>query len=187
MSPIYRSPRTARRARARRQGGFALYEILISLLITAFGVLGYIGFQARTSVAQFEGYQRTQALMLINDMAERISLNRGNAVAYVADNIGVADPGDCTVAANLAARDTCEWAQLIRGAAETEDAANVGAMLNARACITNPAPNEYVISLVWQGVQPSGAPTTVCGQGLYQSEDTRRAVTTRVQIADLDA
>ena len=174
-------------AQPRRQQGFALYEILISLLITAFGVLGYIGFQARTSVAQFEGYQRTQALMLINDMAERIALNRGNAVAYVADNIGVADPGDCTVAANLAARDTCEWAQLIRGAAETEDAANVGAMLNARACITNPAPNEYVISLVWQGVQPSGAPTTVCGQGLYQSEDTRRAVTTRVQIADLDA
>lgn len=171
----------------RSQQGFALYEILISLLITAFGVLGYIGFQARTSVAQFEGYQRTQALMLINDMAERISLNRANAIAYVANDIGVADPGACPVGALDAAADICQWAQLIRGAAETEDGANVGAMINARACITNPAPNEYVISLVWQGVQPSGAPTTACGQNQYQSEDTRRAVTTRVQIADLDA
>lgn len=176
-----------RTARPRQQRGMALYEILISLLITAFGVLGYIGFQARTSVAQFEGYQRTQALMLINDMAERISLNRANAAAYVADDIGVADPGDCTTAANLAMRDICEWADLIRGAAETQDAANAGAMLNARACITSPVANEYVISLVWQGVQASGAPTTPCGQDDYESEETRRAVTTRVQIADLDA
>jgi type IV pilus assembly protein PilV len=173
----------------RQQQGIALIEILISLLITAFGVLGYIGFQARTSVAQLEGYQRTQALMLLNDMAERISLNRENAAAYVANDIGVADPGNCALAANRAAADICEWASLIRGVAEEEDGASVGAMINARACITRPivGADEFVISLVWQGVQASGAPTTACGQGAYASEDTRRAVTTRVQIADLGA
>lgn len=170
-----------------KQQGIALLEILISLLITAFGVLGYIGFQARTSVAQLEGYQRTQALMLINDMAERISLNRENAAAYVADDIGVANPGDCALAVGRVAADTCEWASLIRGVAEEEDGASVGAMINARACITSLAANDFVISLVWQGVQPSGAPNTACGQGAYASEETRRAVTTRVHIADLGA
>lgn len=170
-----------------KQQGIALLEILISLLITAFGVLGYIGFQARTSVAQLEGYQRTQALMLINDMAERISLNRENAAAYVANNIGVADPGDCALVVGRVASDTCEWSSLIRGAAEEENGASVGAMINARACITSPAANDFVISLVWQGVQASGAPSTACGQGAYASEDTRRAVTTRVHIADLGA
>lgn len=170
----------------RQQQGVALMEVLIALLITAFGVLGYVGFQARTTVSQVEGYQRTQALMLINDMAERISLNRGEAASYVLDDIGTGVPVDCAAPATRAVSDLCEWADLIEGAAEVQGTARVGAMINARACITNPSPNEYVISLVWQGIQTTGRPVTDCGEDAFASEETRRAVSTRVHVADLD-
>lgn len=168
------------------QAGAAMIEVLVAILITAFGILGFVGLQAQTAVSQVEGYQRTQALILIGDMAERIALNRANAASYVAEDIGVA-AADCSAPATRAATDLCEWSQLIQGAAEVQGSTKLGAMLGARACISSPAANQYQISLVWQGVQATGAPVTTCGQGDYASEDTRRAVTTVVQIADLSS
>lgn len=168
------------------QAGAAMIEVLVAILITAFGILGFVGLQAQTAVSQVEGYQRTQALILIGDMAERIALNRANAASYVAEDIGVAAL-DCSAPATRAATDLCEWSQLIQGAAEVQGSTKLGAMLGARACISSPAANQYQISLVWQGVQATGAPVTNCGQGDYASEDTRRAVTTVVQIADLSS
>lgn len=170
------------------QSGMALIEVLVALLITAFGILGYVALQARATVGVIEGQQRMQALILINEISERISLNRVNAVAYVGDDFGVTAPAaDCSAEATRAASDLCEWSQLIRGAAEIEGGQQVGALLNARGCISNPAANEYVIHLVWQGVQASAAALNDCGKDEYTSEDTRRAVSTRVQIADLGA
>lgn len=170
------------------QSGVALIEILVALLITAFGILGYVSLQARSTVGMIEGQQRMQALILINEIAERISLNRVNAAAYVGDDYGVTAPqADCSVAASRAERDVCEWSQLIRGAAEIEGGQQVGALLNARGCISNPATNEYVIHLVWQGVQASAAALNDCGRDEYTSEETRRSISTRVQIADLGA
>lgn len=170
---------------AHSQGGAAMIEVLVAILITAFGILGFVGLQAQTAVSQVEGYQRTQALILINDMAERIALNRSNAASYVANDIGVTSPTDCTAPTTRAAIDLCEWSELIQGSAEVQGTAKLGAMIGARACITSPAPNQYMISLVWQGVQATGAPATTCGLDDYASENTRRAVTTVVQIADL--
>lgn len=166
--------------------GVALIEALIAMLIVAFGVLGFVGLQARTTVANLEGYQRSQALILVNDMAERMNLNRAHALSYVGNNIGVTDPGDCTGSSLTAAqKDLCEWANLIRGAAETQSGTKVGAMLNARGCITNPAANQYLLAVAWQGVQASAAPVNACGKDAFSSEDMRRVVTVVVQIANL--
>lgn len=168
------------------QQGVALIEALIAMLIVAFGVLGLVGLQAKTTVANLEGYQRSQALILVNDMAERINLNRANALSYVGNNIGATNPGDCTVSSlSMAQKDLCEWASLIRGAAETQGSTQVGAMLNARGCITNPASNQYLLALAWQGVQASAAPVNTCGKDAYSGEDMRRVVTVVVQIANL--
>ena len=65
------------------EGGFTLLEVLISLLILVVGLLGMIGLQARTQIATFESYQRGQALILVHDMADRLSTNRGAAGCYV--------------------------------------------------------------------------------------------------------
>lgn len=168
------------------QRGVALIEALIAMLIVAFGVLGLVGLQARTTVANLEGYQRSQALVLVNDMVERMKLNRINAAAYVSSNIGTTDPGDCTnVALTAAQKDICEWATTIQGAGEVQGGTKVGAMLNARGCITSPANNQYLIVVAWQGLQPSGAPANTCGQNAYSSEDTRRVVSVVMQVAQL--
>src|SRR6267143_676693 len=66
-----------------RQGGFTLLEVLVSLVILVFGLLGLIGLQARTQIATFESYQRGQALILVQDMADRLATNRGAASCYV--------------------------------------------------------------------------------------------------------
>ena len=169
--------------------GAAMIELLIAMLVIAFGVLGFVGLQAQTALSQLEGYQRSQALILISDISERISLNRANAAAYVGNNIGTTDPGNCSAIVDRAARDLCEWSQTLRGAAEVQVTGGVtvklGAMTGARGCITSPAANEYLISIAWQGVQATGTPANSCGQNAYSNENMRRAVTTVVQIATL--
>lgn len=170
---------------AHSQRGAAMMEVLISMLVIAFGALGFVGLQAKTALSQLEGYQRSQALILINDISTRISLNRANAASYVQNNIGTTDPGDCTTPASQAGKDLCEWSLLIQGAAELQGTTKLGAMTGARGCITSPAANQYLISIAWQGVQTTGAPSTACGQNAYSDENMRRAVTTVVQIATL--
>ena len=59
-----------------RQRGASLIEVLVTLVIVAFGLLGIVGMQARLQVSEMEAYQRSQALLLLNDMANRIAINR---------------------------------------------------------------------------------------------------------------
>jgi len=172
---------------SKRQRGAAMMEVLVTMLIIAFGMLGFVGLQAQSTLSQVEAYQRTQALILLNDMAQRITLNHVNAASYVASSIGTTDPGSCSAGVTLAARDVCEWSLLIQGATETQGGAKLGAVTGARGCISAISPTQYLVSLAWQGVQPSGAPASACGQNSYASENTRRAVTTVVSIATLGA
>lgn len=172
-------------SKTRVQRGAAMMELLIAMLIIAFGVLGFVGLQAQTALSQVEGYQRSQALLLINDISERISLNRVSAAAYVGNNIGTTDPGDCTTPATRAGKDLCEWSLLIQGATEVQGTAKLGAMTGARGCITSPVANQYLISIAWQGVQATGASANTCGQDAYSNENMRRTVTTVLQIATL--
>lgn len=175
-----------------RERGASLLEVLIAMLVVAFGLLGYIALQGKSVAATMEGAQRTQALMLVNDLAQRMELNRWNADAYVANDIGVTAPGDCTTAGwTQAQRDLCEWSLNIRGAAETVGTSQVGAMLAARGCVSKlnslstPGMDYYQITLAWQGLSASAPPVAVCGKDAYASEDTRRVVTAVVQVAQL--
>jgi len=172
-------------SRTNFQRGAAMMEVLITMLVVAFGTLGFVSLQTKTAFSQIEGYQRTQALILINDISARINLNRANAATYVGNSIGTDDPGDCTTPPTLAGKDLCEWSLLIQGAAEFQGTTKLGAMTGARGCITSPAANQYLISIAWQGVQATSAPSSVCGKNAYSNENMRRAVTTVVQIATL--
>jgi hypothetical protein len=47
-------------------------------------------------------------------------------------------------------------------------------------------PREFLVSVVWQGVTPTAAPTsTTCGQDAYGNEATRRAIVARVIVGCL--
>ena len=170
------------------QQGVALIEALIAMLIVAFGILGLVGLQARTTVANLEAYQRSQALILVNDMAERINLNRASAASYVSDDIGATSLGDCTEESlTHAQKDLCEWSNAIQGAGEVQGdpKVKVGAMLDARGCITSPAADFYQVSIAWQGIQPTGAPVDTCGKNDFSSESMRRTVSVVAQIGSL--
>jgi type IV pilus assembly protein PilV len=181
--------------------GFLMIEVLITMFILVFGLLGVVGLQARAQQAETESYERTQALMLLRDMADRMSANRANAASYVTTTpLGTGNNNSgCTAPATIVARDLCTWSAALVGAAEatgtcdiTTGANCVGAMIGARGCVSEiDATNKiYMIEVVWQGLSPSAAPpsSVSCGASPgYGAAELRRAVTTIVQIGNLGA
>ncbi len=175
------------KAFAQRQTGATLIEVLVAVVVTLLGTLGMIGMQMKMYSAESESYQRGQAAVLLQDMAARITANGANADNYVADDLGLGASEVCNAADPTAEWDLCDWGNLLRGDAEKLDDQSIGAMIGARACITEPEDNLYVVTVVWQGTVETAAPAEVCGQGEYGDEDLRRALSTVVRIPDLDA
>ena len=145
----------------RHECGVTMLEVLITIVIVVFGLLGLAGLQARMQAAELESYQRTQALVLLQDMVDRITTNRKNAVQYVTAGVGTGTAeADCTLL-NGHQRDLCEWSNALLGASEKSGGVKVGAMIGARGCITNPVaapPREFVIAIAWQGLTPTTTP-----------------------------
>ena len=154
----------------RRSRGATMIEVLVSFLILTAGLLGVAGLQARIQTAEIEAYQRAQAVVLLQDMVDRVNANRKNAADYVtASALGTGSTLDCSAPATIAAKDLCEWDAALAGAAETTGggASKLGAMNEGRGCISNPVttmPREIVVSVVWQGIAPTVVPgATKCG------------------------
>jgi type IV pilus assembly protein PilV len=183
VNPI---PLRCRRGRS-SQGGALLIEVLIAVLICAFGLLGFAGMQARAVSTDFESLQRSEALVLIEDMVSRMNANRGHAVEYVsAGLLGEGDVVDCTGLTG-SGLDLCEWSNMIRGNAEQRTGSNVGAMLSARGCITRAATStdRYVISVAWQGIVPTAGSLSPCGFGdaAFPNDALRRTASSTVCVA----
>jgi type IV pilus assembly protein PilV len=185
----------ARMHAQRRQAGVSLVEVLIAMIILAFGLLSLVVLHGRLHVLQLESYQRSQALVILNDIAGRIQLNRNNAAAYVTAaplGVGAACPAGGATRQEL---DFEEWCALLQGAAETLGASQVGAMVGARACVENIGADEYLVTVAWQGMAPLSAPPAGvdCGAGAYDGaagtpcvdDLCRRVVTTVIRIATL--
>lgn len=182
--------------RAARSRGVTMIEVLVALLILTVGLLGVAGLQARMQTAEIEAFQRAQAIVLLQDMVDRINANRVNAASYATGSVtlGTGTTFDCTAPATVMAKDKCEWSSAMLGNAETKSGGTIkiGAMNEARGCITVPVttmPREVVVAVVWQGIASTVVPTaTTCGQGeaAYGSDGKlRRALIARVKIACL--
>lgn len=177
------------------QRGALLIEVLVSIVILAFGLLGLVGLEAKTQLSQVEAYQRAQAVVLLNDMVDRINANRGSAAAYVSASVfgtGLTDTSPCPAAAG-AAHDQCEWSVALKGAAEKTSSTSLGAMAGARGCVTllqtaNPAPATctpgiYLVSVAWQGLASTATPSAACASGSYGADDGyRRVVSARIVV-----
>jgi type IV pilus assembly protein PilV len=173
-----------------RQRGVTLIEILVTILILAFGILGLIGMNVKVQAAQTDAYQRAQAILLVQDMANRIAVNRADALNYVTTTplgTGTADE-DCAgkTGTNL---DKCEWSRALRGAAEQVGTTNLGAMIGARGCVAQIGTNPTVmqVTVAWQGTTELAAPSLTCGSGSYYKETMRRAISANVTLACLTA
>jgi type IV pilus assembly protein PilV len=177
------------KALKRSQRGALLIEALVAVLICAFGLLGFAALQARATASEFESYQRSQALVLISDMNNRLNANRAAAGAYVSDALIGEGTVDHCVGLVGAPLDLCEWGNLIRGSAETRNGARVGSMMEARGCIEYAAgtSDRYVVSIVWQGIVATGEPLmTPCNaQVAVPDGKLRRVVSSTVCMARL--
>lgn len=179
---------------ARRQRGTSLLEVLITMIILAFGLLGVAAFHAKAQVGTIESYQRAQAVVLLADMRARLTGNAANAADYAGATLGTGDsePADCGAVAPRSARDRCEWSLELKGAAEQKGAVNVGAMQDARGCVSQVQapdasagvciPGVYLLAVAWQGAHKTRAPALDCGKDLYGDDGNRRAIATRVTI-----
>jgi type IV pilus assembly protein PilV len=178
-----------------RARGFTLLEVLITMIVLAIGMLGLANLQSKIHVTEIESYQRAQAVLLLQDMIDRINANRLSAANYVGGTLGTGGAENCAAPATLAARDRCDWQDALLGASEKSSAnANVGAMTGARGCIemvqaANPAagvctPGIYRVSVAWQGLYKTAGPAAglTCGEDEYGDESFRRVIATQLTI-----
>lgn len=146
--------------------GVTMIENLVALVVTMFGLFALLGFNMRAFNVESESYQRSQALILVQDMAQRIKANRANVASYAVAAASAAGAGaveTCNSGGARAATDLCEWGNLLRGAAETTSGGSrVGAMADGRGCIvvTPPAsgasgPTSVNVVVVWRGTNAS--------------------------------
>lgn len=183
--------------------GFTILEILISLVIVLLGVLGLAGLIIRSNQAEMESYQRVQALMLAQDMADRINANRKVVSCYsngaTGVQLGTTGTGytgtpACGVGTDpqqqkRAVDDLNSWDTLLKGSAEVLSGSNVGAMIGARGCVNqiDAATQTYLVSVVWQGIAATAAPGAGndCGLDQYGDNALRRVVTVTIRIGTL--
>jgi len=191
-----------RTAQPRASRGFAMIEVLVTLIIVLVGLLGAAGVLVFTHQSSVEAFQRTQALILIEDMLDRISANRQVADCYALSDPNAGAPFLGTGFAGAfacgsgtpnqqatAISDLQQWNDLLTGAAEVDASGeNVGAMIGARGCISFDAgTGAYTITVTWQGLGETAAPPDVvrCARGEYGVDTQRRAVSITTQFASL--
>jgi len=170
-----------------QQAGVSLIEVLVSVVIVVLGLLGLAGLQSHATVAEMEAFQRAQALVLLQDMVDRINANRKLSMQYVtAAPLGTGN-AIAACAGTIALRDLCEWQNALLGAAESSGTGAVGAMIGARGCIVRIDAQTYMVTIAWQGLSRAGMPVETCGQGAYGNDENRRTVSTIIRLALLAA
>lgn len=218
-----------------RQSGFGMIEVLVTLIILLVGLLGLAGLMVQSQRSEFESYQRVQALILLQDISGRINANRAAASCYKLTNAASGSPylgtaatatpactqtaiqslypdmtaAMATLAATTAVADMNTWNQALLGAAEKSSGGNnIGAMTDARGCISYDATAElpqlnsqtglatgatlsgtgiYTLSIAWKGIGETFANTNnLCGKGNYDLETKRRVASLTLRIASLE-
>ena len=190
---------SSRLATRSAEHGSSLIEVLVTMVILMLGLLGLVGLMLQSQRSQQESYQRVQALVVLQDMVNRINANRkaadcyaittaANGTPYLGTGSALAPACAVGTAAQQAraVQDLAEWNSLLLGSAEKIGASDVGAMVGARGCVSIISTGIYQVSVVWQGTGQTAAPTGVtCGSNLYGDDAQRRAVSVPVQIASL--
>ena len=183
--------------------GFSLLEAMVAMVIIAIGLFGFAALQTKLQFSEIETYQRAEALLLLQDMNDRLLSNREYAADYVPENnapLGTGDgqPTDCTtlVSPTMQELDACEWSSALKGSTVSNDAGLLtGAMVGARGCIETLGSDSYLITVVWQGLTPLDSPRegSGCGSGDYDGDAAsgctddkcRRILSTVVRIGSL--
>lgn len=97
------------------QHGFSMIEILVTIVVLTFGLLGVAGLLVKGMTVNHGSYLRSLAIQQAYDMADRIRANRTGATAGNYDSVTFTANQTCTVctatctAQTLATFDACHW------------------------------------------------------------------------------
>ena len=193
-----------------------LLEALVSFVIFSIGLLGLAALLSRGQQAEMESYQRSQALMLLDDMAHRIQASVSGAPSITErleilecydQGAGLDTPlgtgvtysniscggGTLGTAITQVINDNLQtWDGALDGGAEQFGGENVGAMVGARGCVyrnDNATATDFSVhvAIAWQGLSATFAPTSsTCGESSYGDETLRRVVVRDLYFADIN-
>jgi len=137
-------------AKRTNEHGFTMLESLVALVILSVGMLGVGALYVESLQAGRDSINRSKAVNLAADMADRIRSNRQGQVAYagVAANGGCADTHLkaltlCTPA-QMAAHDLFEWNQML-----TDSAIGIPGGTGTVAFDNTTTPDTYTITVSW--------------------------------------
>tara|TARA_B110001454_G_scaffold141078_1_gene130997 strand:+ start:31 stop:621 length:591 start_codon:yes stop_codon:yes gene_type:complete len=169
--------------------GFTLIEVLVTLVLTAIALFGFVELQNRAQIANLEATQRAYATAIASNMAEQIKAN---------PEIGA----DCNLTASFdvggvhntwnhqcqsGGNSIQEWHDDLKGSRETINSGSqkIGSIKNGQGCINYTAavpasgtPAKYTVSVAWKGFQKTaaGGPQGSCGFGKYGDDKYHRLV-----------
>ena len=158
------------------QVGVGLIEVLVTIIILAVGLLGLAALQGKSQRAEFESLQRSLALLLAEDMAERLRSAGSSAAANYEVEVGFqsnfSDLVSCdSSTATAVARDLSCWH---RDLLNSDGDQSVGGLIGGHGCITPLDGALYRVSVSWQGLTPldTDNPPEVdtCGGNLYSAK-----------------
>jgi type IV pilus assembly protein PilV len=130
------------------QRGFGLVESLVALVVISVGMIGIAALYGQGLRASTMALNRTRAVNLAADMADRIRANRRGEAAFntasAADrNCDPGDPVDCT-AQEMANHDTWRW--------RAEVNATLPGPGTGTVAFAGGTPPTYTITVNWQEV-----------------------------------
>ncbi len=144
------------------QRGFSLIEVMVAMVIFAVGLLGLAGMQLAGTNSTAIADMRTSAIVLADDMADRIRTNYQGVASGAYNNIttaAISTPDNCTLKTcdepTMAAVDAYEWNQ------ELSDALPSG---RGTVKVNGAGPN-MLITVMWDEAR-TGATGENCGPDL---------------------
>lgn len=113
------TPMSTKPSYRKRQRGISLIESLVAMVITALGILGIVGVQLRTLADTQTTVRRAQAILLIEDLSERMKVNPNalnNLTSYKSAFDNIPTPDSCATnctPAQQASYDLAMWKQSV--------------------------------------------------------------------------
>lgn len=170
----------------RHQLGVTLIEVLITIVVSAFGLLGMAGLIAKTTATGVDANSRARAVVFMQDITGRIENTRKGDWATASGQVYGDVVRTTCPAATTALGQACEWGNLLAG---SKDGGN-GAF-PFRGCLTSSDAGAAVtVTIAWGSPSKSIAPVDAgaCGQGDVSTDDTqRRTITSVVQLPVLSS
>lgn len=152
----------------RKQNGFSMLEVLVTMIIISFGLLGIAGIIANGLKSNSSSYARSQASWLVNDIIDNMRANRATAELstlpyYLA--IGL-NPSGTTVPAN----DLTAWRDALANALPS----------GTGAVAVNSATKKVTITVQWDDSRAVSGNNTAANANRVNAQTQQLTVETRL-------